>query len=67
MRGKRAKQIRRLADQITIGMTKRQYQDIALNKSKPTRRTRQLYECTRQVYRTLKARYKAGTWKARIV
>jgi hypothetical protein len=31
---------------------------VALNPQKPTRRTRRLYDCTRQVYKELKRRWK---------
>lgn len=58
MNGKKAKMIRRLANQMTTGMKKVQYKDEALNPQKPTRRTRQLYDCTRQVYKNIKKKYK---------
>lgn len=57
MRGKKAKMLRRLARQTTVGMPNVQYTDRALNPRKPTRRTRFLYECTRLVYRNLKEKY----------
>ena len=60
MRGKKAKMLRRAARQMTTGMDDVKYQDIALNPQKPTRRTRQLYDCTRQVYQHLKKRWKAA-------
>jgi hypothetical protein len=61
MRGKKAKMLRRLARQTTVGMPNVQYTDRALNPRKPTRRTRFLYECTRLVYRNLKAKYAGAT------
>lgn len=60
MNGKKAKMIRRLANQMTTGMKLRQYKDEALNPLKPTRRTRTLYDCTRQVYQGIKKKYKAA-------
>ena len=59
MRGKKAKMLRKLAYQMTVGMPIRQYEDRALNPRKPTRRTRFLYECSRLVYRNLKKQFKA--------
>jgi len=59
MRGKKAKMMRRLANQMTPGMKRVQYQEKALNPKKPTRRTRLLYECTRLIYRNIKKTYKA--------
>lgn len=58
MNGKKAKMIRRLAEQMTPGMKLRQYHDRALNPRKPTRRTRFLHECTRLVYKNIKRTYK---------
>lgn len=58
MRGKKAKMIRKLAYQMTEGQDLRKYVDRAENPHKPTRRTRRLYDCTRQVYQTLKTKYK---------
>lgn len=59
MRGKKAKQLRRMARQMTTGMENVKYHDRALNPAKPTRRTRHLYECTRHVYKALKQQYRA--------
>lgn len=59
MRGKKAKEMRRFAQSMTVGKDDRKYTDVALNKEKPTRRTRKLYDCTRQVYKALKRQYKA--------
>lgn len=58
MRGKKAKMIRKLAYQMTEGQDLRKYVDRAENPHKPTRRTRRLYDCTRQVYQSLKTKYK---------
>ena len=58
MRAKKAKMIRRLARQMTVGQENVKYTDIAQNPHKPTRRTRILYNCTRQVYQNLKYKYK---------
>ena len=63
MRGKKAKKLRALAQKITVGKEDRKYTDQALNRKKPTRRTRFLYDCTRLAYRNLKKRYKLGTLK----
>lgn len=60
MRGKKAKILRRIANEMTVGMEKVQYTDRAINPKKPTRRTRFLYDCTRLAYRNLKRRYKEG-------
>ena len=61
MNGAKAKMCRRLARQSTVGMPLVKYTDKALNPRKPTRRTRFLYECTRLVYRNIKARYREAT------
>ncbi len=58
MRGKKAKLLRKITYENSVGMPWRQYQDKALNPRKPTRRTRFLYECSRLIYRNLKKRYK---------
>jgi len=58
VRGKKAKMLRRLARQMTVGMPTAQYQDKALNPRKPTKRTRFLYECTKLVNKNLKRAYK---------
>ena len=60
MNGKKAKMLRRLAEEMSVGIPQVKYQDKALNPRKPTRRTRMLYECGRLVYRNLKTRYKTG-------
>ena len=60
MNGKKAKMLRRLAEEMSVGIPEVKYTDRALNPRKPTRRTRMLYECGRLVYRNLKTRYKAG-------
>lgn len=67
MRAKKAKMLRRLAQQMTVGLDKRSYTDKALNHHKPTRRTRFLYECTRLAYKNLKKRYKNQHSTGRIV
>lgn len=59
MNGKKAKMIRRLAEQITVGLPEVQYQDKALNPRNPTRRTRFLYDCGRLAYKNLKRKYRA--------
>lgn len=61
MRAKKAKMIRRLARQMTVGRPERQYHERALNPKKPTRRTRFLYDCTRQVYQNIKKKYRDRT------
>jgi len=58
--GKKAKMLRRLAEEMSVGIPLVKYQDKALNPRKPTRRTRMLYECGRLVYRNLKTRYREG-------
>jgi hypothetical protein len=58
MNGKKAKMLRKAARQMTVGMDNVKYTDVALNPQKPTRRTRRLYDCTRQVYKELKRRWK---------
>lgn len=58
MNRRKSKMIRRLAEQMTTGLPDTQYTDVALNPKKPTRRTRQLYNCTRLVYQRLKKNYK---------
>lgn len=60
MNGKKAKLLRRLAEEMSVGIKQVQYTDKALNPRKPTRRTRMLYECGRLIYRNLKTRYKSG-------
>ena len=60
MNGKKARMLRRLSRQMTVGIPEVKYTDQALNPRKPTRRTRVLYECGRLVYLNLKKRYKAG-------
>lgn len=60
MNGKKAKMIRRLAEQLSVGLEKVQYEERALNHRKPTRRTRFLYNCTRLVARNLKKKYRVG-------
>lgn len=59
MNGKKAKMIRRLAEQLTVGKDKVQYHEKALNPRRPTARTRFLHDCTRLVYRNLKKKFKA--------
>ena len=60
MNGKKAKMLRRLAEEMSVGIPQVKYTDRALNPRKPTRRTRMLYECGRLVYRNLKTRYREG-------
>jgi hypothetical protein len=60
MNGKKAKMLRKAARQMTAGMQNVKYTDVALNPHKPTRRSRQLYDCTRRVYKELKRRWKAA-------
>ena len=67
MRGKKAKMLRKLALQMTVGMPMVQYHDKALNPRRPTRRTRLLYECSRLAYRNLKKRYKDKFGRGRIL
>ena len=52
--------LRKLAEEMSVGVPAVKYTDKALNPHKPTRRTRLLYECGRLVYRNLKKRYKEG-------
>ena len=54
MRGKNAKRLRKLANDMSTGMKKVQYQEKAVNPRKPTHRTRFLYECTRLIYKNIK-------------
>lgn len=54
MNGRSAKRIRKLAQQMSVGLPNVQYTDKALNPRKPTRRTRFLYDCTRLIYHNLK-------------
>ena len=67
MRAKKAKMLRKLTLEMTVGMPNVQYHDKALNPRKPTRRTRFLYECSRLAYRSLKKRYKAKFGRGRLV
>lgn len=60
MNGRKAKMLRKLAEEMSVGVPAVKYTDKALNPHKPTRRTRLLYECGRLVYRNLKKRYKEG-------
>ena len=60
MNGKKAKMLRRLAEEMSVGIEDVKYTDKALNPRKPQRRTRMLYECGRLIYRNLKTRYKSG-------
>ena len=59
MNGKKAKMLRSIAQEMSVGIENVRYTDKALNPRKPTRRTRFLYECGRLVYRNLKKRYKS--------
>ena len=54
MNGRRAKKLRKLAQMISVGKPLAQYEDRALNRRRPTHRTRFLYDCTRLVYKNLK-------------
>lgn len=54
MNGRKAKQLRKLAQMLSVGKPLVQYEDKALNPRRPTRRTRFLYDCTRLVYHNLK-------------
>jgi hypothetical protein len=58
--GKKAKMLRKIGHEMAVGMEHVKYTDKALNPHKPTRRTRFLYECGRQIYLNLKKRYKSG-------
>ena len=58
MNGKKAKMLRRLSEQMSVGIPQVNYTDKALNPRKPARRTRLLYECGRLIYRNLKKQYK---------
>lgn len=58
MNGKKAKLLRRLAEEMSVGKEEVKYQDQALNPRKPTKRTRLMYDCGRLIYRNLKRRYK---------
>ena len=58
MNGKKAKMIRRLAEELSVGKDKVQYEERALNPRRPTRRTRFLHDCTRLVAKNLKRKYK---------
>ncbi len=60
MNGRRAKKLRKLAQMITVGKPLIQYEDKALNRRRPTRRTRFLYDCTRLVYLNLKKAFRRG-------
>jgi hypothetical protein len=60
MRGTKAKMLRRIAEEMSVGIEDVKYTDTALNPRKPTKRTRFLYECGRLIYRNLKRRYKSG-------
>lgn len=61
MNGKKARWMRGIARNATVGVEEVRYTDKALNPRKPTRRTRFLYECTRLVYRNLKKQYRAAS------
>lgn len=52
--------LRKIGHEMAVGMEHVKYTDKALNPHKPTRRTRFLYECGRQIYLNLKKRYKSG-------
>lgn len=67
MRGKKAKMLRKLSYQMTVGLPNTQYQEKALNSKRPTRRTRFLYECSRLVYKNIKKRYKDKVGRGRLV
>ena len=58
MNGKKAKMLRKLAEEMSVGLPKVKYTDKALNPRKPSRRTRLLYECQRLINNNLKRRYK---------
>ena len=60
MNGKKAKMLRKLGREMSVGTPEVKYTDRALNPRKPTRRTRFLYECGRLIYKNLKRRYKTG-------
>lgn len=60
MNGRNAKKLRKIAQEISVGKPLVQYEDRALNRRRPTHRTRLLYDCTRLIYRNLKKHFKAG-------
>ena len=55
MNGKRAKQLRRLAESQTVGQPNKAY-----NSSLPTPGGYQLTDCTRKTYKRLKNSYTSG-------
>ena len=57
MRGKKAREIRSAARELSVGLPEVKYTDRALNPRKPARRTRFLYECGRLIYKNLKREY----------
>ena len=59
MNGKKAKMIRRLAEEISIGKEKVQYHERAMNPRRPTARTRFLYDYVSIIIKKLKRRYKS--------
>lgn len=62
MNGRMAKALRRKAHEMSVGLPWAKYRDIALNPEKPTRRTRQLYECGKRDYHDLKRMWRTKVW-----
>ena len=55
MNGRKAKRLRRLAEEVTMGWPSHSYEAVVTNPKKPHRPTfRLLGRCTRRVYKCLK-------------
>ena len=60
MNGRKAKKLRKMAQMLSVGKEEVQYEERALNRQRPTARTRFLYDCTRLIYRNLKKQFRTG-------
>jgi hypothetical protein len=67
MRGKRAKELRRIAREQTVGLPVRNYREvIRQGKPKNARPTIELFNCERAFYKGLKKTYKSKQRKGEI-
>lgn len=57
MNGRKAKKLRKFAQELSVGKPKVQYEEKALNRHRPFNRTRFLHDCTRLIYRNLKKQF----------
>lgn len=57
MNGQKAKKLRKLARELSVGKPIVAYEEKALNRSRPFKRTRFMHDCTRLIYKNLKIRF----------